>query len=295
MQRIKETLQRQWHRPQRMIFLVLLLAGMGALLLFCFPWQALALGLLPTTPNGSIKDQATAAVHTFHREVANWGKDHQYHDPYNGKAYALDNSYMARGIGEDLDRELKAGDYQQTLADAQDELFQLHMLEQDATDTTAVDQVHATDKKLLDHYHLDHRQVLVIATIEQSLRLYENGTLIRGFLITAGSPSLPAVPGLWPSMQRLTHTTFHSPYPKGSPDWYPPTKINNAILYHEGGYFVHDAWWRANYGPNTQFPHPDASGNSSATVGTHGCINVPEEQMKWLFSRTNMNTMILIY
>lgn len=283
-------------KPALFGLIAALLLGSGIVLLTTFaPWQVFAKSLSDASPKASIQSQATAEVKKFHSEVDAWGKDHTYHDTFDGKTYPLDNSYMTRGIGEDLDRELKAGNYQQALTDAQNELFQLHMLEQDATDQIPTNQPRATDLKLLDHYQLRHSQVIVISTIEQSLRLYQNGKLQRGFLITAGSPDLPAVPGLWSSMWRVTHITFHSPYPKSSPYWYPPTKINYAIQYHDDGYFVHDSWWRSNYGPDTQFPHEDASGNKSSTTGTHGCINVPESQMSWLYKQTSYSTMILIY
>ncbi|QBD75219.1 L,D-transpeptidase [Ktedonosporobacter rubrisoli] len=245
------------------------------------------------------KGRAIFLVSQFHQKVNAWGNAHMYHDKYNGEDYPLNNSYMTKGIGEDLDRELNNAqsleDYQQVIADTQNELFHLQMLEQDFNDSTPFDQVHQTDIQLIDHYKLQNAQVVVVSTVEQSLRLYENGHLVQGFLITAGRPELPAVPGLWRPMWRLTHTEFHSPYPKGSPYYYEPTKINYAIMYHEGGYFLHDSWWRNDYGPGTQFYHIDSSGNTSASYGTHGCVNIREDQAAWLYDRTSYNTSILIY
>ena len=137
--------------------------------------------------------------------------------------------------------------------------------------------------------------MIVISTTEQALRLYQNGQLVKGFLVTAGRPELPAVPGLWRPLWRLTKTEFHSPYPKGSPYYYEPTKINYAIMYHDGGYFLHDSWWRNDYGPGTQFYHIDSSGNVSASYGTHGCVNIQEEQAAWLYNQTSYETSIIIY
>ncbi|MBE3559653.1 MAG: L,D-transpeptidase [Ktedonobacteraceae bacterium] len=246
-----------------------------------------------------LKGRAIAQVKQFHQEVQSWANAHMYYDKYDGKNYPLNYSYMEKGIGEDLDRELssatKLEDYQQALTDAQNAYFHLQMLEQDYKDKTPYDQVHQTDLQLLDRYKLQNAQVIVVSTIEQALRLYENGKLVRGFLITAGRPELPAVPGLWRPLWRLTNTEFRSPYPKGSPYYYEPTKINYAILYHEGGYFLHDSWWRNDYGPGTQFYHIDSSGNVSASYGTHGCVNIREDQAAWLYNRTSYNTMIIIY
>jgi lipoprotein-anchoring transpeptidase ErfK/SrfK len=246
-----------------------------------------------------LKGQATAMITKFHQEVQNWGNAHTFFDKYNGQTYPLDGPYMAKGIGEDLDRELNAAatasDYQQALTDAQNEYFHLQMLETDASDATPYNQVHQTDLQLIDHYKLQNNQVIVVSFIEDALRLYENGKLVRAFLVTAGRPELPPVPGLWSVMWRLTHTTFHSSYPPGSPYWYPDTPINYAMMYHSGGYFIHDSWWRNDYGPGTQFYHSDSSGNVSADYGTHGCVNMATPDAAWLYNNTSYNTAILMY
>jgi lipoprotein-anchoring transpeptidase ErfK/SrfK len=246
-----------------------------------------------------LKGQATSLIKQFHAEVATWGKAHQYLDKYNGVTYPLDTAYMTNGIGEDLDNELinavTATDYQQTLTDTQNALFHLHMMETDAQDKTPSNQVHATDQKLLNYYKLNSSQVIVVSFIEESLRVYDNGKLVHSFLITAGRPELPPVPGLWSPLWRLTNTTFKSSYPKGSPFWYPDTPINYAIMYHQGGYFLHDSWWRDDYGPGTQFYHIDSSGNVSADYGSHGCINMPEDQAAWVYDNTSYNTQIIMY
>lgn len=254
---------------------------------------------LASMQNDLLKGQATALIKQFHAAVDAWGNAHQYHDTYNGQSYPLDGAYMTKGIGEDLDRELNdaatASDYQQALTDTQNALFHLHMLEADAQDTTPYQQVHATDQKLLSYYKLQHSQVIVVSFIEEALRVYDNGKLVRSFLITAGRPELPPVPGLWVPLWRQYHTTFKSPYPPGSPYYYAPTPINYAILYHQGGYYLHDSWWRNDYGPGTQFYHIDSSGNVSADYGTHGCINMPEDEAAWVYNNTTYNTQIVMY
>jgi L,D-transpeptidase catalytic domain len=246
-----------------------------------------------------LKGQAASLIQQFHTEVANWGNAHQYYDKYNSTSYPLDGAYMAKGIGEDLDRELAnavtATDFQQVVTDTQNASYHLHMMEADAQDSTPYNEVHATDLKLLNYYKLNSSQVIVVSFIEEALRVYENGKLVNSFLVTAGRPELPPVPGLWTPMWRLTNTTFKSPYPKGSPYWYPDTPINYAILYHTGGYYLHDSWWRNDYGPGTQFYHIDSSGNVSADYGTHGCINIQESDAAWLYNYTSYSTQIVMY
>jgi hypothetical protein len=246
-----------------------------------------------------LKGQAMTLLKQFHQEVTDWGNAHLYYDKYDGNKYALDGGYTAKGIGEDLDKELNeattADDYQQALTDIQNEYFHLHMLEADYNDKTPFSQVHQTDMQLIDHYKLQKSQVIIISFVEEALRVYDNGKLVRAFLVTAGRPELPPVPGVWSPLWRQTHTTFKSPYPKGSPYWYADTPINYAIMYHYGGYFLHDSWWRNDYGPGTQFYHIDSSGNASANHGTHGCVNIPLDQAAWLYNNTSYNTSIVMY
>jgi lipoprotein-anchoring transpeptidase ErfK/SrfK len=246
-----------------------------------------------------LKGQATTDLKNFHQTVLDWGNAHQYYDKYNGVTYPLDTPYMTKGIGEDLDREVNAAkttnDYQQAVTDIQNALLHLQMMQQDINDSTPFNQPHATDKKLMDYYKLQQGQVIVVSFIEESMRIYDNGQLVHSFLITAGRPELPPVPGLWSPLWRRDHITFHSIEPQGSPYWYPDTPINYAILYHEGGYYLHDSWWRNDYGPGTQFYHIDSSGNSSADYGSHGCINMPLTEAQWVYENTTYNTQILMY
>jgi len=212
----------------------------------------------------------------------------------------LDAGYMSQGIGSDLDAALSyaqtPADLQNVVDEAQNALFNLHMMEQDYSDKTPYNQVHATDLQMLAHYNLQNQQVLMISLVEQAMRVYQNGKLVNAFQVTTGRNELPSLPGVWPTLDRLSPTTFISPDPPGSPYWYPNTPINYAILYHTGGYFVHDAWWRVNFGPGTQFPHYDTGGDESfAGDGSHGCINMQEDQAAWVYSHTNWNTIIVIY
>ncbi len=255
---------------------------------------------LASMQNTLVQGQAVYLVKQFHQEVNSWGQAHKYHDSYNNTNYVLDAAYMSQGIGSDLDNALSAAvtpdDFQGVVDEAQNALFNLHMLEQDYNDKTPYNQVHATDMQMLSHYNLQNKQVLMVSLVEQAMRVYDNGKLVNSFQVTTGQNALPSVPGVWPTLARLSPTVFISPDPPGSPYWYPNTPIHYAILYHAGGYFVHDSWWRVNYGPGTQFPHYDTGGDESfAGTGSHGCVNVQEQQAAWLYSHTDWNTTIVIY
>ncbi len=247
-----------------------------------------------------VRGEANYLLKQFHQEVETWGKVHAYHDAYDGHDYALDNGYMNAGIGAALDGDLSSAatdaDFQTVVAETNNALFNLHLFERDFGDRTALNQVHATDLQMLKHYKLQGKQVLLVSLAEQAMRVYQSGALVNAYHVTTGRQELPSLPGVWSVLDRRSPVIFKAAEPKGSPYWFPDTPISYAILYHFGGYFVHDAPWRADFGPGTQFPHQDASGTTAYNFdGSHGCINLQESDAKWVYTHTGWDTVIVIY
>jgi hypothetical protein len=234
-------------------------------------------------------------------EANTWGQAHAYHDKFDGNNYIYTAGYTLPGIGFWLNRELgwawQPSDYQAVVDEENNEFFDLHMLEQDYSDKTPYNKVHETDLEMMQHYpSLQHGTVLMISQVEQAMRVYQDGKLVRAFYVTTGRVERPALPGVWTVQDRKSPDEFKSTDPPGSPFWYPPTPIQYAILYHWGGFFVHDAWWRVNFGPGTQFPHYDVGGDESfAGNGSHGCVNMQSNDAAWVYANTDWNTQIAMY
>jgi hypothetical protein len=246
------------------------------------------------------RGEAHYLVRQFHREVTAWAQAHLYHDSFDGHNYALDDGYMQAGIGSVLDRDLASAgttaDFEAMIDEARNAIFNLHMLEADYNDHAAYDQVHAADLRVISHYKLQTKQLLMVSLVEQAMRVYQNGKLVHSYHVTTGRQELPSLPGVWSVLDRKSPIIFTAAEPKGSPFWFPDTPISYAILYHYGGYFVHDAPWRANFGPGTQFPHQDSSGTTAYNFdGSHGCINLSEGDATWVYHHTDWNTVIVIY
>lgn len=246
-----------------------------------------------------VQAQANFLMKQFDQQVANWGNTNQYQDPYDGKSYKLDYEYDQQGIGSDLDQLLQAAqtqdDYQAAISTIKDDFTNLKAMEADYKDKTPWNQPHATDLQLMRYYNLTSGQAIFTSMIDQSSRLYKDGKLVKAFLITSGMYARPALPGRWNIFVRLSPTVFKSGDSKNSPFWYPDTPIQYAMQYHEGGFFFHDSWWRANYGPGTNFPHQDASGNWRANDGSHGCISMSTADAAWLYANTGWGLPAVIY
>ena len=172
-------------------------------------------------------------------------------------------------------------------------------MEADYRDKSSWNQPHAADINMMKHYNVygpSSGAVLVVSLIEQTLRYYNNGKLIRSFLIVTGQYLRPSPPGFWSIILRQHPTQFKSTEPPGSAFWYPPTPIQYAMEYHAGGYFFHDSWWRADYGPGMNFPHSDSSGTTAFNGnGSHGCINMNPNDVQWLYPQIGWGTPVIVY
>ncbi len=244
----------------------------------------------------AMKTKAQYLQQKLSTQVAAWGKQHTYHDTYDNKDYPLNNSYGDAGIGgwvqSDLDSAKTMADYQQAIENLNMYLLNFQAMMTDAQDKTAFDQPHQTDMQLMKQYGRDSKRVIVVSLYEQAMRIYDNGKLVKAFETTTGRPERPSPPGSWWVEGKQTNITFHSSDPKSSPFWYADTHINFALPFHSGGYFIHDSWWRADYGFGTNFPHPDPSGED---FGSHGCINLPTTQAQWVYNFVQLYTGVIVY
>ena len=134
-------------------------------------------------------------------------------------------------------------------------------------------------------------KALTISLNEQVIRAYERGQQVFWSYVTTGRPGLETDPGSFKVYWKVSPWTMHSPWPKGSPFWYPDSKVR-MVMWFNGGDGIHDASWRSRYGPGTNGPHYDPTGEDT---GTHGCVNVPYSNMVWLWNWTPTGTPVIVY
>jgi hypothetical protein len=247
----------------------------------------------------AMKTEIKSLQNQLQQGVASWGQQHQYHDDYNNTNYPLGFEYGSNGIGGWAQQELNSA---QTLADYQQTIENLNMYQTNfqamttnAEDKTPYNQVHQTDLQLMQHYGFMNKKVVIVSLHEQAMRVYQNGKLVNAYLVTTGRPDRPSPPGTWWVEGKQSPTVFKANVPQSSPYWYPDTPINYAMQYHSGGYFLHDSWWRADYGPGTNFPHQDSSGDSFSSYGSHGCVNIAKDNAAWLYNFVELYTPVLVY
>ncbi len=138
---------------------------------------------------------------------------------------------------------------------------------------------------------MPHKAIMV-SVAEQALRAYEDGRPVQYTLVTTGRPELPTVTGHFAIYEKVTPFQFISPWPQGSPFYYAPTWIKYWMPFYSG-YGMHDAYWRAHYGPGTNVTG-DGPGSSEPT-GTHGCVNIPFAVTQWLWNWAPVGTPVVVY
>jgi hypothetical protein len=178
---------------------------------------------------------------------------------------------------------------------------------------------HASDLQLMQYYGVMSGKVIVISLREQTARFYDNGQMQAFTYVTTGRPGETSIPGFWTAINhhapnnpnRKSPTPvppgfgdlFTAPSPKGTPGYYDPTPIHYDVAYHEFGYWLHDAYWRRNFGPETDLAHRDPNAFNG---GSHGCVNLPYHtpvingrtvgvNMEWVYNWTPIGTPIIIY
>ncbi len=135
-------------------------------------------------------------------------------------------------------------------------------------------------------------KVIVISLPRQQLEAYQGGKLQLVTAITTGRPELPTPTGAYQIMAKYSPYTFISPWPKGSPYYYPPSKASYAMRFRWGGYYIHDAPWRPYYGYGTNYGHYDPDG--VWRTGSHGCVNVPLWAESWLYRWAGIGTWVRV-
>jgi lipoprotein-anchoring transpeptidase ErfK/SrfK len=130
-------------------------------------------------------------------------------------------------------------------------------------------------------------KTIVISLEAQQLRAYENGRVVRETLVTTGRPELPTDVGAMKVLRKSSPWKMHSPWPKGSPYWYPDAMVQQVIWFTNTGEGMHDASWEADedYGPGSQYG-PSAS---------HGCVHVLAADERFLYDWSTIGMPVVVY
>jgi lipoprotein-anchoring transpeptidase ErfK/SrfK len=129
-------------------------------------------------------------------------------------------------------------------------------------------------------------KLILIHLATQQLVAYDNGCPMLTSLVTTGRAALPTDRGTFHIFSKYPKYKMVSPWPKGSPYWYPDTYVYNAMEFVNDGTFIHSANWEAanGYGPGSQ----------DGPFASHGCVHVPPDQLQKLYDWADMGTTVTV-
>lgn len=135
-------------------------------------------------------------------------------------------------------------------------------------------------------------QVILVSIRQQWLWAFQDGQMVYANPVATGAPDLRTPTGSFTILRKTANTTFYSPWPRSSPHYYTPEHINYALLFRQGGFYIHDAPWRSLFGPGANSEHLTPGG--SPETGSHGCVNVSTSTGKWLYQWAAVGALVLI-
>jgi lipoprotein-anchoring transpeptidase ErfK/SrfK len=117
-------------------------------------------------------------------------------------------------------------------------------------------------------------KAVVVRLGAQTLTAYLNGKPVLRTPVTTGRPALPTPVGSYHIEAAYSPFTFVSPWPPGSPYWYPPTSVTWAMPFYDGDFLHNDPGEPANaFGKGSEY----------GPYASHGCVHVPHAAMDFLF------------
>ena len=128
--------------------------------------------------------------------------------------------------------------------------------------------------------------VVTLALAAQEMVFYEDGCVVSATPATTGRPELRTPTGHFAIFAKYSPFVFHSPWPPGSPFWYPTSPVSFAMEFAGGGFFIHDAPWE----PDSQL----GPGSENGMGASHGCVHIPLAVMSWLYSWAPIGTPVIV-
>lgn len=129
-------------------------------------------------------------------------------------------------------------------------------------------------------------QLIVIHLATQQLMAYDKGCPFLRTPITTGRPALPTGRGTFQIFYKAPNYQMVSPWPQGSPFYYSPTWVTDAMEFIGNGTFLHSANWQpdSTYGPGSQY----------GPYASHGCIHVLDGPLQQLYDWAKIGATVTV-
>jgi LysM repeat protein len=116
---------------------------------------------------------------------------------------------------------------------------------------------------------LEGKQIVVILSLQMTYA-FEDGQLLKEFLVSTGLPNTPTVLGKYKIYQKYDSTRMTG-------DGYDLPNVPWTMYFYQG-YSFHGTYWHNNFG------HPMS----------HGCVNMKTDEAKWLYDWAPLGTSVMV-
>lgn len=124
-----------------------------------------------------------------------------------------------------------------------------------------------------------HDKWIVVDTTTKRMYAYEQTTLVRTFLISAGAPRTPTVTGEYRIYSKAAKQDMRGANADGSRYFQPNVQWVN---YFYADYAIHGNYWR----PVSYFGNVNSS---------HGCVGILNSDAKWLYDWAPVGTTVIVH
>lgn len=129
-------------------------------------------------------------------------------------------------------------------------------------------------------------QTIIIHTLTQQLIAYQDGCPWLATPVTTGRPALPTDVGTWHIFYKTYAYKMISPWPPGSPFWYPDTWVYWAMEFVGDGTFIHNANWQ----PDDTY----GQGSNYGPYASHGCVHVQDGPLSQLYAWAQIGATVIV-
>ena len=113
------------------------------------------------------------------------------------------------------------------------------------------------------------KQIIIVLS-QQRVYAFEDGILIRQFLVSTGLPATPTVQGSFKIHRKVETRHMRGPgYDLPNVPW---------VMYFYAGYALHGTYWHNNFG----------------SPMSHGCVNMRTPEAEWLYRWAPVGTPVLV-
>lgn len=134
-------------------------------------------------------------------------------------------------------------------------------------------------------------KAVIVSFTEQHVWAFQGPQLVMDNAVTTGIRGISDF-GTDFGPMKILHKDhpwkFQSPWPKGSPHWYPDTVVQWTAFFTSTGEAFHDASWQpdSTLGPGSQY---------TQGLQSHGCIHLPADKAEWMYNWAAIGMPVIVY